>query len=404
MLCQWAHTYDISPEDLRSIVRTFGSVFPQGTLWMVGGGDLLLIGARDGDILPRLASVETAVRRGAVAATLTDVGISEGTAAFALLSQFAAGPREMERYGAGAFIQTDDRTALEYSAPRGIYGRSREDNGAAIRALAAERPAAVRDAFDRADDAAWVSRGRMDLRAQAYGNAYEAFTKAVRLNSRNANALSGLSDSAGGAGKLDEERQSLREIATGEPGNANARIELSRVLAVMGDVPAALQMASEALQLAPGDPRAAEQLASILADSGDGDRLAPLADAMVGRFPDRMEARYYRATALYLRGQTQDAIAAARQVVDAQPDHTRAQSLLGAACAAAGRRDCAMTAFAAAIRGNPRDASGYVNAGLLSLQSGNTSGAADYFASALTIDPSSKPARDGLAQARTPKF
>jgi Tfp pilus assembly protein PilF len=45
-----------------------------------------------------------------------------------------------------------------------------------------------------------------------------------------------------------------------------------------------------------------------------------------------------------------------------------------------------------------------VNAGLLTLQSGNASAAASYFASALTIDPSSKPARDGLAQARAPKF
>jgi len=29
LLCQWAHTYDISPDDLRSIVRTFASVFPE---------------------------------------------------------------------------------------------------------------------------------------------------------------------------------------------------------------------------------------------------------------------------------------------------------------------------------------------------------------------------------------
>ena len=404
LLCQWAHTYDISPEDLRSIVRTFGSVFPQGTLWMVGGGDLLLIGAKDGDILSRLAAVEPGSRKGTAAALLADVGIADGTAPFALLSQFAAGPREMERYGAGAFVQTDDRTALEYSAPRAIYGRSREDNRTAIRALAAERPPVVRDVFDRAADTAWVSHGMMDLKAQAFGDAYEAFKKAVALNSRNADALSGLSDAAGGVGKLDEERQSLREIATRDPGNALVRIELSRVLAVSGDVPAALQTASDALRLAPDDPRAAEQLASVLADSGDGERLAPLADAMVNRFPDRLEARYYRATALFLRGQTQDAIAAARHVVDARPDHARAQSLLGAACAAAGQRDCAMTAFAAAIRGNPRDASGYVNAGVLALQSGNPSGAADYFASALTIDSSSKPARDGLAQARSPRF
>src|SRR6185295_19370847 len=139
-------------------------------------------------------------------------------------------------------------------------------------------------------------------------------------------------------------------------------------------------------------------------DSGDGERLAPLADEMVARFPDRVEARYYRATALFLRGKPGDAAAAARQVVDARPDHARAQSLLGAACASLGQRDCALAAFSAAIRENPRDPSSYVNAGLVTLQSGNPSAAANYFASALTIDPSSKPARDGLAQSRSPKF
>ena len=91
-------------------------------------------------------------------------------------------------------------------------------------------------------------------------------------------------------------------------------------------------------------------------------------------------------------------------MVTARPDHARAQSLLGAACAAVGQRDCALQAFGAAIRENPREAAGYVNAGMLTLQAGDRSAAIDYFASALTIDPSSKPARDGLAQARSPNF
>ncbi|HEX3646150.1 MAG TPA: tetratricopeptide repeat protein [Vicinamibacterales bacterium] len=404
LICQWAHTYDISPRDLQSIVRTFASVFPQGTLWMVGGGDLLLIGARDGPILPRLAMVETSSRSGATALSLTDVGVAAGTASFAMLSQFAGGPREMERYGDGALIQTDDRTALEYSAPRGIYGRGREDNVSAIRGLTPDQPPAVRDAFQHATEAGWTSRGVMDLKAQAFAQAFAAFRQAVTLNSRNVAALSGLSDAAGGAATLDEERKWLHDIATREPANADVRIELSRVLAVTGDVPGALDIASEALQLAPEDPRAAEQLASVLADAGDGERLAPLAEAMVARFPDRPEARYYRATALYLRGKPRDAVAEARQVVSARPDHARAQSLLGAACVAAGMRECALEAFGAAIQSNPREPSAYVNAGLLSLQSGNPSAAADFFASALTIDPSSKAARDGLAQARPPKF
>src|SRR5207253_2668061 len=106
----------------------------------------------------------------------------------------------------------DDRTALEYSAPRGIYGRTREDNAEAIRALAAETPAAIREVVGRATDADWASRGLMDLKSQAFANAYDAFKKAVAINSRNATALAGLSDAAGGSGKLDEERQSLSQI------------------------------------------------------------------------------------------------------------------------------------------------------------------------------------------------
>ena len=55
VLCQWAHTYDISTDDLQSIVATFLSVFPDGTLWLVGDGDVLLVGF---DQSARAAAVE----------------------------------------------------------------------------------------------------------------------------------------------------------------------------------------------------------------------------------------------------------------------------------------------------------------------------------------------------------
>ena len=238
------------------------------------------------------------------------------------------------------------------------------------------------------------------MKAQAFPAAYESFLHAVTLNPRNASALSGLSDAAGGCDKLDAARAWLKAAAARDRTNAAVRIELSRILAVAGDASGALTAAGEALQLTPDDPRAAEQLASVFADTGDGPRLGPLADAMVARFPNRIEAEYYRATALYLRGQNQDAIKAARHVVDNSPGHARAFSLLGAACAAAGQRDCARAAFESAVRENPRDPMGYVNAGSFFLQSADPATAESLFASALTIDPSSKPARDGLNRAR----
>jgi len=400
LICQWAHTYDIRPDDLQSIVATFASVFPEGSMWLVGGGDLLLIGAKSGDLGSRLGAVATGARLLPVQAAMADVGAPGAATGFTLLSFFAGGPEALARYAGQAAIQTDDRTALEYSAPRGIYGRSRDDNASAIRALRPVLPPAVRDAIDRADDGAWAARGTMDLRAQAFAPAYDAFRRAVELNSKNTAALSGLSDAAGAVNRLDEERAWLAEIASREQTNAPVRIELSRILAVGGDANGAAQAASEALELTPNDARAAEQLASVFADAGDQPKLAALSEQLVTRFPNRADSWYYRATTLFLAGRYPEAIIAARKVVDIQPSHDRAQGLIGAACAASGQRECAQMAFDASIRDSPRDPMRYVNAGLFQLQIANASAAERYFASALVVDPSSAAARQGLADAR----
>ena len=240
----------------------------------------------------------------------------------------------------------------------------------------------------------------MDLRAQAFAPAYDAFRRAVELNSKNTAALSGLSDAAGAVNRLDEERAWLAEIASREQTNAPVRIELSRILAVGGDANGAAQAASEALELTPNDARAAEQLASVFADAGDQPKLAALSEQLVTRFPNRADSWYYRATTLFLAGRYPEAIIAARKVVDIQPSHDRAQGLIGAACAASGQRECAQMAFDASIRDSPRDPMRYVNAGLFQLQIANASAAERYFASALVVDPSSAAARQGLADAR----
>jgi spermidine synthase len=398
LLCQWAHTYDIRANDLRSIVKTFASVFPQGTMWLVGEGDLLLIGS-NGDRPLSLDRLASRWRSGGSRAALEEVGILGDETPFALMSLFAGGPAELRRFGADVAVQTDDRMALEFSAPAGIYGRTTSDNSDTIRALASSKPAAIQAAYDHATDQSWAARGAMELKAEAYGLAFESYRKAVALNARNVDALAGLSQAAAPARKADEELSRLKSLATSDSSNASVRIELSRLLAASGDTRGGVEAATEALRIAPDEPRAAEQLASVYADAGDGDRLAPLAEAMVRRFPARADPRYYLATALFLHGQTQQARNTVQTLVTEHPDHARAQNLLGAACATLGERECAESAFRASIRANPHDASTYVNLGTFYLQSGNPS-AGDLFAEALAIDPTSGAARSGLAQAR----
>jgi len=381
LLCQWAHTYDISAGDLKSIVRTFTAVFPESAMWLVGDGDLLLIGANTGRIEPRLEAL-----RGR----------------FELLSLFAAGPPELAAYAGAGAIQTDDRMALEFSGPRSLYSRGVNENAIALRALARTMapPRPLQQALRAATDADWARRGELHIEAEAPDLAFDDYRHAIATNPRNETALSGLSLAAAGAHRQVEARQWLQSFTLAHPDNTLIRIELSRLLAGAGDLNEAAAAAAYALRLAPDDPRSGEQMASVLADAHDADRLAALADALASRFPDRSAPRYYRAAALFLHGRFDDAETEARRLVAAAPADARAQNLLGAACASAGRRDCAEAAFAASIAANPRDPSAYINLGNSYLEGGRASAAVGVFGEALSIDPGSTAASDGLAKAQ----
>ncbi|RPJ62867.1 MAG: hypothetical protein EHM24_25345, partial [Acidobacteria bacterium] len=69
LFCQWAHAYDMSDADLRSIVATFVGVFPHATLWLSGESDVLLVGG-DHSLEDRLASLASRLSRPRVAEDL----------------------------------------------------------------------------------------------------------------------------------------------------------------------------------------------------------------------------------------------------------------------------------------------------------------------------------------------
>jgi tetratricopeptide (TPR) repeat protein len=328
--------------------------------------------------------------------------VTPGAAAFDLLSLFAGGPAELARSGAGAVTQSDDRMALEFTAPRAVYIRTTNDNSAAIRGLTAEGlfPPAVAAARRSADAHSWRARGMMAAKADAYDMAYESFRHAVALDSHDVEALRGASEAAAELHAEAAERKWLETLASSEPANADVRVELSHVMAAAGDFDGAVAMASAAQRLDPASPRPAEQLASIFADLADAKRLEPLAAALIARFPDRDDSRYYHAASLFISGRPAAAADEARQLLTANPGYAKAENLLGAACATMGQRDCAQAAFERSIRLNPRDASAYVNLGLFYLEIDRPDAATDRFAEAIALDPRSSRAKDGLVQAR----
>ncbi len=131
LFCQWLPLHQIDPATLRSIVRSFGAVYPHGAALLATNSlqtpvlglwaqldaaplDLALSARR-----LQLAAEQAAVHeRGAAALSMADFGF---TNEWALLGSFVAGPAALARFAAGAPLNTDDHPVVSYLAPRATY-------------------------------------------------------------------------------------------------------------------------------------------------------------------------------------------------------------------------------------------------------------------------------------------
>ena len=395
ILCQWAHTYNISDADLRSIAATFLDTFPNGSAWLVGESDLLLIGSHE-PIAALERGVETAWDRPGVAADLSGVSVHD---AYSLLTLFVAQGVDLQRYANGGVIQTDAALSLEYSAPRAIYGRYQEANVNALRAIevTARRPPAVRLVETAPSAAQRRNRGIMRLRANAGAAAYEDFSAAIRHSPRDEDALDGLVRAAARANTLNEAEQVLREVAAATR-SAPALVALSRLLAMSGRSDEATNTARDAALIEPGNAAVLHQLSVMYADRGDQDALSQLARIVEPSPAHRTVALYCAARLALLRGDLPTAARAASDLVSLKRD-AETLTLLGVIRTDMGQFAGAREAFEASLALAPRDAVVLAKLGLVELRSGNTASAVERFSEALFVQPTYAPALTGLSQA-----
>jgi spermidine synthase len=394
VLCQWAHTYDISTDDLRSIVATFMSVFPEGTLWLVGDADVLLVGS-DGPLSPRIAGMPQAWQRPGVAADLASVGAREP---FAAVSMFIAEGKPLTDWSAGARLQTDEDARLEFSGPRSIVGLTREDNRRALRDLGAAAPRIpiVDEILTSASARTWRDAGLMNFAADGYRSAYEAFTRAMERDPDDAEALDGLVRSSVPINLVSDARAVLTKLAS-DPSRPAAKLALARLLAANGSAEESVRITLAMLQEDAGSVAALEQLASVLSDVGDASRLAPVVARLRIEAPSSPMTHYYAAALHFLQERPDQAAREAETTIALDPGNAKAHNLLGAVLASMGQRERAREAFTTSLRVDPKEPATYTNLATLELQVGNVAQARQFFAEALSIDPDSAAAREGLA-------
>jgi spermidine synthase len=392
ILMQWAHTYSISEDDLRSIVATFVSVFPEGSAWLVAEGDLLLVGAT-GPIAALEHGVSAAWSRPGVAKDLAEAAVRDP---FSILSLYVAGGRELQEYAGDAQVQTDDRLLLEYSAPRTIYGFFQRANVERLRQVerGARQPRAVARARAESTPIEWRNRGLMQLKAGAVDLAYADLRDAVMKAPSDGEALNGLARAAARSGRLEGTERLLSGIPT-----VPALVELSFLRAVLGRVDDAIGAARDAVVRNPTDRSALVQLASMYADAGDEDALVRLIELVEQARVDRTVLLYCQMRLAYVRGNFQEAVQLGEALAELDPADVRVHNLLGSAFAALGRYDRAREALEASLEITPTDPGVLVNLGTVALRSNDPVLASERFSQALFLSPTHSGALDGLAEA-----
>jgi spermidine synthase len=386
IVCQWIHAQNLSPDDVKMVVKTFRSVFPHTTVWSTTRGDLLLLGQRDP------LSVDYGrlqARHGSLPGLREDMARLGFHSSLALLADFLLSEEDAARYAKHAWLNTDDLPYLEFSAPESLYvdmldlnrrilkgfkerelppivglpegtlrsAGFRRELGLAL--VAKEMPQEALAQFDEAirldprDAGSLLQRGRIHLRSGSVLRAEVDFKAALRIDPGSAEAYDGL-------GQLYK-AQEMRDLAEVHLRKALAlRPKSPRHLAQLADLYVGRQRFKEAIPHYLAAAALTPQDASLWSGLG-------LSYQGVGRFEEALEAF--------------------RRAVSQDPSNAVLHYRLGLAYGALKRFDEASAAFQMAALQDPLRPEPHVELGRLYEMQGEKRKALHAYRTALRLDP-----------------
>ena len=115
VIAQWLPIYELTAQDLASVVRTFQQHFPHTALWLTHY-DAVIVGSNAPFEIDE-TELERRIAHPAVSDDLRKVTMGS---ARDLLSYFVMGTEGMQRFSRNGTLNTDDRLYLEFSAPFSI--------------------------------------------------------------------------------------------------------------------------------------------------------------------------------------------------------------------------------------------------------------------------------------------
>jgi len=259
---QWIQAYGLTPEDFRMIVASASPSFGELSLWRSGGRDYLLLARTDKTEF----TFERARKLWGEPELYQDFQALHLTAPEAWPVYFRLNDGELRAMAADAQVNTDDRTRLEYNAPKRLLAEPLTDelaryissfhtgpapNNVAVADLPSVRLAAAEAALDLNDSRAaeWIAqvgevapagrlpylKGRLALEQNRLQKAVELLKEAAQQNTNLLYVIYWLARAEAQAGMFDPASNALERVLKLSPRDKNALLASVHLAQQRGD-------------------------------------------------------------------------------------------------------------------------------------------------------------------------
>jgi len=248
---QWVQAYSLAPADLRMVAATLAPHFPELTLWRADESDLFLL-ARTNPVPLRFDRLRSLWHNAALRQDFASLEVQspEGLAAYFLLDDAA-----VRTLAQGAPHNTDDRTLLEYHAPKTLLRPDLfAENQIMINQL---RTGPLPGPLDKSE-----------------------FTRAMEAGVRTALDLNDPTNA----------QRFLSALQTQQPESASAAVAQARLDLLRGALTDAKASLETALTLDSDSPEAMHWLVIARSRDGQATEARSLVDEILKRHPDNLDA------------------------------------------------------------------------------------------------------------------
>jgi spermidine synthase len=295
---QWVQAYSLFPDDLRMVLATLLTEFHGAALWHGDSPDLLLVAPSppSAQILQRIQSLWSNPR---LHDDFQQLGMEDPAGVFGFYLLDDAGLR---RFAATGLLNTDDRTLLEYDAPRALLVPDLQDTNRKeiVRvqhhalpddltgdlrdrvAAAAIVTSVNQDDTDGADQflheldgrpetvETAIARGRLAIAHEQFGSAQKAFDAALTLDPHSIPAAWGRAEAERLFGSNAMARDELLSLLQKDPNNIRALDSLRKLDTDFSRWPEAVEI-ERRLMAAKPEVRADDyaDLGELLMHAGD---------------------------------------------------------------------------------------------------------------------------------------